>query len=574
LNTKFLSECCVAPLTFRDKKWASAILSKYQSVPYIQTCTLYDADGNLFAAYNNPQNQYEPNPYDISFHYRQEGNLLHLHQPIILHNKSIGVLCVKALLSPTTKSAQNLIVKSLILFSILMLIALVLANQLQLSISRPIQRLTTFLGEIAKNSDYSLRTNHSNKDEIGLLYGQINSLLEQVQLRDKQQNEIQEKLKQAKEQAELSDKLKSAFVSNMSHEIRTPMNAIVGFSNLLSDTELSLEKRKEYTKIISSSSAALLNLINDIIDISKIEAGEIKINKTACQVNQILGQLLIFFDKYKHDQEKSKIEVRCLPGNEDKDFTIFTDPQRLTQILNNLIGNALKYTEEGYIEFGYTVDETKKHIRFYTKDTGVGIPRNMQGVIFERFRKVQDLQVRIYRGAGLGLAISKSLVELLGGEIWVESETGFGSIFYFTLPLVNIKPAQGLVKKEKEKISVNWAGKVILIAEDDEHNFYYLNEILTQTKANILWAKDGIEAVSMCMQNNVDAVLMDIKMPLMNGYDAIRQIKKAKSVPIITQTAYAMHEEQKLSFEAGSDDYLSKPTTAELLILTLSKYLH
>ena len=197
----------------------------------------------------------------------------------------------------------------------------------------------------------------------------------------------------------------------------------------------------------------------------------------------------------------------------------------------------------------------------------------MQQVVFERFQKIEHLHLRVYRGAGLGLAISRSLVELLGGKIWVKSKEGMGSMFYFTIPLTFVE--SGKMKEPEVNFGelVDWSDKIILIAEDEAVNYQYLKEVLADTQAQILWAKDGVEAVSMCMHHDVHAILMDIKMPRMNGYEAIRQIKRMKKVPIISQTAYAMYEEKKLSFEAGSDDYLTKPIDCRLLYSTLSKYL-
>jgi CheY-like chemotaxis protein len=269
------------------------------------------------------------------------------------------------------------------------------------------------------------------------------------------------------------------------------------------------------------------------------------------------------------------MELRLNKPVSDKDFSISTDPNRIRQVLSNLLGNALKFTDEGYIELGFTL-ERENQVVFYVKDTGIGIPKEKQKLIFERFGQVEDAQNKEQKGTGLGLAISKKLAELLGGNLTVESEKNVGSIFKLTLP-VNL--AAGKVEKKKIEIKVpeiNWNNKVILIAEDSVLNYTYLEAILQRTNVKLLWAKDGKEAVEMCQENDdIDIVLMDIKMPVLDGLNAIKEIKKfRKELPIIVQTAYAMPEDRERSFAAGSDDYLTKPLNATVLFKTISKFMN
>jgi len=380
-------------------------------------------------------------------------------------------------------------------------------------------------------------------------------------------------LKDAKKEAEESDRLKTAFLANMSHEIRTPMNSIVGFSNLLNEPDIQSEKKDEYLQHILYSSNTLLKLIDDIIDISKIEAGQLNINMVKCKINPLLIEVL---DSFRETNKDSKVELRLnLPS--DSDLLYFrTDLLRIRQILSNLIGNALKFTEKGNIEIGYRIDESKSktYIEFYVKDTGIGIPKNKQKLIFDRFRQIDESRTRRFGGTGLGLSISKRLVEVLGGSIWVESESKKGSTFYFALPLENGIEKDSNVVEQFQSGKFNWKGKTILIAEDENSNFELIKATINKTKIKIVRASNGEEAVSAVKNNNVDIVLMDIRMPVMNGYDATRQIKSTyPKLPIISITAYAMSEDESKSLDAGCDKYISKPIRPGKLLEVIDEFL-
>jgi PAS domain S-box-containing protein len=380
---------------------------------------------------------------------------------------------------------------------------------------------------------------------------------------------IEKSLIKAKERAEESDKLKSAFLSNMSHEIRTPMNAILGFSTLLSDTTLSEAEKSEYVQIIKERGNDLMRIIDDIIDVAKIESGQIKIEIKECFVNTLLTNLLVTLNEVKRKQAKNKIVLNFLPGNTDKDFMILTDSNRLRQVMTNLIENALKFTDEGFVEFGYTFssDSISQQIEFFVRDTGIGIPAEMHDVIFERFRQVDDTNTRRYGGTGLGLTISKNLVKLLGGEIRVESEKGKGTRFFISLPLQKaavIHEPPPVTNLSAEEIS--WKDKVVLVVEDEDSNYFLINRMLRRTGVTMLWAKNGKEAIDIVNSRKVDAILMDIRMPVMDGYEATQEIKKLrKDIPIIAQTAYALKGEREKSLAAGCDAYISKPIDAHEL---------
>jgi len=382
-------------------------------------------------------------------------------------------------------------------------------------------------------------------------------------------------LRAAKEKAEESDRLKTAFLSNMSHEVRTPMNAITGFSSLLSDPDISNNDRKEFVNRISESCYSLSTLVENILDIAKLEAGHLKIYKKKCSLNKLLTNIYSTFSKEKRISGKDQISFRLYTAIKEKDFNILADPFRIYQILSNLLDNAFKYTDKGYVEFGYTVQ--RKMLQFYVKDTGIGITEDHKGFVFERFRKAEDIKTKLYGGAGLGLAICKKLTELLGGGIWVESELGKGSTFYFTIPLeVTEKPVEEPEKKIPAYESDALKDKTILVAEDNLLNYKLIEAILAKTEARISWAKDGVEAVEFVSSGHeFDLVLMDIRMPNMDGFQATQEIRKLKKeLPVIAITAYGRGDEKDLAMNTGFNDYLTKPVSSEKLIETVNKYIY
>ncbi len=415
------------------------------------------------------------------------------------------------------------------------------------------------------------------EEEIHLLQGIANSLAKYIK-RKEAQNEIVK----AKEKAEESDRLKSSFLSNMSHEIRTPLNAIVGFSEMFGNDDIPDEEKERFIPIIQENTNQLLHLIDDILDLSKMESDQLKIFMKECRVGQVLENLVDVFNNQKTGMGK-EIDIRLKTEIQIEELLIYTDPVRLRQVLSNLIGNALKYTESGYIEIGCSVQTKKdrkndKFIQFYVKDTGIGISEKGQKMIFDRFTKIEDDKTKLYRGTGLGLAISKKLVKILGGEMWVESTPGKGSTFYFTIPTGKVempKTKTGPEKKVKKSVGLyNWDDKSILVAEDEESNFRLIEIILQKKKANITWVTNGEDAVEACKSKSFDLVIMDIKMPKMNGLIATKKIKKfKKELPVVAVTAYAREEEQEESRLAGCDDIVVKPINMEELLSTLSEYI-
>ncbi len=393
-----------------------------------------------------------------------------------------------------------------------------------------------------------------------------------------EQNRILEldkkKLLEAKKKAEESDMLKSAFLANMSHEIRTPVNAILGFSELLKRHDIDKGKEEKYLSIIQSKSTQLVQLIDDIIDISKIEANQMQINLYSVSLKQLFEDLSILYAGVLVKNEKSEeLNIVFKEPAKGLDEKILLDETRFTQVVTNLVNNAIKFTEKGTIEIGYDKYDAKSLI-VYVKDTGVGIPDESKELIFERFRQSDESIADNYGGTGLGLSIAKSLVELMGGEIWLESTVGKGSKFCFTIPYNVVDYAFDNMQYINSDQSYDWTGKSILIVEDEPTNMEFLKVLLNDTKATLLFAENGKEAVNVVEKNKVDAIVMDLKMPVMNGYEASKKIKlKHKKLPIIAQTAYAMQYDESKALNMGLDAYIKKPIDEKKLFPVLSNYL-
>jgi len=386
----------------------------------------------------------------------------------------------------------------------------------------------------------------------------------------KQIKKINNELTIAKTKAEESNSLKSMFLANMSHEIRTPMNAIMGFAEFLQEPGLSKDKQKRFVQVINSSCRQLLSVISDIIDISKIEAGQISMDSDSIDINNLLKELFL---SYKKVAALKKIHLKCSLECPKELILVKTDVNRVKQILCNLLDNALKFTKEGFIDFGYKIKND--FIEFYVKDTGIGIaPENLE-LIFERFRQVETTDNRIHGGNGLGLSISKALIEKLGGTISVMSKFGKGSNVLFTIPYLKESDSNFYPNiNNKLRRFTGGEGKTILIVEDEVNNYAYIEEILSSSKVNIVHAWEGSEAVEYVKNNaDISLVLMDIKMQKMNGYEALRLIKQIRpDLPVIAQTAYALSQDKKQTQQEGFDNYISKPIAKNTLVDIISSY--
>ena len=388
------------------------------------------------------------------------------------------------------------------------------------------------------------------------------------------QKHANEALKEALKKAKESDHLKSAFLANMSHEIRTPMNGIMGFARLLRNKDISGEKQEQYLDVIEKSSERMLNIINDLIDISKIESGQMELHSQKFSINEMITFIQNFFDPECNSKGIELIASSSLPPEE---AIIVSDKNKLEAIMINLLKNAIKFTHHGHIKFGY--EQYEDVLMFYVEDTGIGIPENKQKQIFDRFIQADSSMTKPYEGAGLGLSISKAFVEMLGGTLELRSKVNSGSRFYFSIPFIkfNNGDAQSFSSDEKEPdkpFNLSKHNLKVIIAEDDEPSFLYLNILMQPFCRTIIHARNGAECVELCKKHkDVDLILMDVKMPIMGGYDATKAIRVFnRDVIIFAQTAYALSDDQNKILESGCNDYISKPIQESNLGALIDKY--
>jgi signal transduction histidine kinase/ligand-binding sensor domain-containing protein/ActR/RegA family two-component response regulator len=380
-----------------------------------------------------------------------------------------------------------------------------------------------------------------------------------------------ENLREALNRAEESDHLKSSFLANMSHEIRTPMNAIVGFASLLDSDDIDDLEKKKYIQIINSNSDTLLVLINDILEISLIEANQIRIEKRQFNVDSILSEL----EASCRLKNISSIDIYFINRNDNNNTYLNNDLVRYTQCITNLVNNALKYTKSGYVKFGYAIRNDE--LITYVSDTGIGIDKKESANIFQYFYKIENSNSQYFQGAGLGLAITSKLIELMGGKIWFESEPQKGSTFYFSLPYSSVTRSEKPVEKKSADYFVDFKNLTVLVAEDDPTNYLLIQEILKPSHAEVIIVENGIEAVEFLktrINNDNLVILMDIKMPKMDGFTALKEIRKMKiKAPVIAITAYAREEDRARILKAGFTDYLSKPVRPNEVLAIINKAL-
>lgn len=596
LVAKLTSEYLIPTFLFDDQSGAKEILTKLENIPTIIYGAAYKTDGSLYAEYVTSSFVDSLKILPLILQSVENTKEMYITESVRLKEEILGSVILIASTNIIHEKTREHIKSILIILLISISLASFLAYLLERIISGPILRLAVVTRKIQETLDYSIRIKKEAYDETGVLYDGFNDMLYSIEAskneRDIAQKKLQEErenleirviertkeLNAAKEKAEESDKLKSAFLANMSHEIRTPLNAILGFSTLIRDTLPSPAELEEYYKMMETSGNDLINLIDDILDISRIEANQIKINFKETSVSQLAEEVFRTFKQllYSENPDNPVTPVFVVPP-EKSDYVLNTDPLRLRQILLNILNNAIKFTPEGSIEFCYFPNEAKTHMVFYIKDTGIGIAKDQQEKIFDRFTKVADIKTKHYRGTGLGLSIALKLTQLLNGDIRVESELNIGTAFYLSFPLSKVLSSVVVREQKTPDQSLTFlSGKIILITEDVEFNYRYLEIILGKNHdVKIIWAKNGIEAVDYCKKNpGINIVLMDIQLPEMNGLDATRLIKvENRNLPIIAQTAYGTTFDIEACHNAGCDDVLVKPINRTSLLQSLKKHI-
>ncbi len=493
----------------------------------------------------------------VNANFSKEQDIESVIVPINLYdwkNRIVAKLLFERSFNLDFRSAKKILIIIIIAFILKIVVYLYYSKRWMYS---PLKTITSILETGNEDSIDDLKKAPGEFGYIGNLFEENSNQRKQLMI--------------AKQKAEESDKLKSSFLANLSHEIRTPMNAIIGFSDLLNDSKLSEKDKVEYLKIIRNSGTNLVSIIEDLLEMSKIDAKQISPKLISFDLNKTIQDL---YDTIKVIiPAEKKINFYVIENPNPTVRNILSDEIKLKQIITNLITNAIKYTENGKVGFGYTVNEKEKVLELTVKDSGIGIDKKNVSIIFDRFRRIEDDFSAELSGLGLGLAICKAYIEMLGGSIQVESTVGVGSNFVFTIPL---HYDEKVVVKTEEEIREDFesnSDKVILIAEDDNINFLLLKKILELKNYTTIRAVNGQEAVTICSTNPaIDLVFMDIKMPVMDGYSAFEKIKVfLPNLPVIAQTAHSSSEDKERVMQAGFTDYITKPLDKDKIFELLEK---
>ena len=609
-----------AALTFDDPSTAAELLSSLRVQPTIQFACLYNARGKVFAKYVRGASPEVVPPPDKSGHKFTKGGYLDVTKQIVQDGELIGTIYFHT----TMHDLRDQLIRYVGIVAVVMIVSLagsfVLSSTLQRLISKPILRLAKTARRISAEGDYSIRVQKDANDELGVLCDDFNNMLDCIersekslqQARDELEVRVQDRtlelsrtnqaltqeigererteaeLKVAKKAAETANQSKSEFLANMSHEIRTPMTAILGFADLLLEENLPPAERKEHLDTIRHNGKHLLGLINDILDLSKIESGKMIVEHIACSPTSIVDEVVSLM-RPRTIEKKLSLDIEYRGPIPE---TIQTDPVRLRQILINLLGNAVKFTKSGSVRLLVQMLDSPNaadpRIDFAVIDTGTGMTPEQLASIFKPFAQADTSTTRSHGGTGLGLAISKRFARMLGGDITCESELGKGSKFHATIitgsleevrMLDNCNETICLVHKEVSKSmpAPRISGR-ILLAEDGPDNQRLIKFVLEKAGAEVVVAENGRIAVEKTLQANgdgqpFDLILMDMQMPVLDGYDATGQLHKSGCrIPIIALTAHAMHGDREKCLEAGCNDYTTKPIDRHQLLQLVARY--
>ena len=576
-------------MTFGDLKAAAETLGSVRADTLIRDAMLYDAAGGCFAAFRRSGGT-GCSPM-ASVGVRQDVNTLTISRAVTVGNERIGTLVLTAGIPSVPSLLGQYLAGAALIVGLSLVVAAVVAMALQSNVSTPVLEIASVAERISKTHQFGDRVSVTSFDELGLLANSFNAMLDEIARRDAEvmhhrrrleeqvveRTRVNAELRQAKEKAEETARLKSEFLANMSHEIRTPMNGVMGMISLVLD-RCQVPEEREQLHMAQTAAQSLVSLMNDILDLSKMEAGRMTVEAIGFDLQALLRESISMFRPaagQKHLQLGLDVAPWCPSW-------VRGDPVRLRQVLVNLIANAVKFTAEGSVQVTVSVHAVGT-VRFEVRDTGIGVPREKMDSIFDAFTQADGSHARQFGGSGLGLTITRGLVDLMGGRLWAESEVGKGSRFVVELPLSPCEKPALTVESAPGKASPQLSGLSVLVAEDNAINQKVILSMLRRQGWSITLAENGEQAYQCFLDSQFDVILMDVQMPGMDGFEATQLIRQEETrrgampaghrIPIIALTAHASESQRDQCLAAGMDMVITKPVRLDGLLAGIGELL-